>query len=49
MWDVQDMRCSGCGMFEMQDVLDVTFLECKMLWVRDVLDARSSGCGMFKI
>ena len=44
MWDVQDVGCAGCGMFEMWDVLDVGCSGCGMFGMWDVWDL---GCGMF--
>ena len=46
MWDVQDVRCSGCDIFRMWDVWDVEYSGCGMfgMWyVRDV------GCGMWDL
>ena len=31
MWDVGDMGCSECGMFEVWDVGDVGYSRCGML------------------
>ena len=47
MWDVWDVRCSGCGMFGMWDVQDVGCLGCGMFGVWDVGDVGCSECGMF--
>ena len=41
MWDVGDVGCSGCGMFEMWDARDVGCSGCEM-WDVGCLP----GCGM---
>ena len=33
MWDVEDVRCFGCGMFGVWDVGDVGSLGCGMFWM----------------
>ena len=33
MWDVEDVRCFGCGMFGVLDVGDVGSLGCGMFWM----------------
>ena len=47
MWDVRDVGCSGCGMFEMWDVGDVGCSGCGMFGMWDVRDVGCWGCGMF--
>ena len=36
IWDVRDVRCSGCGMFRMWDVRDVGCSGCGMFGMWDV-------------
>ena len=40
MWDVRDVRCSGCGIFGMWDVRDVGYSGCGMFGIWDVRDVR---------
>ena len=47
MWDVEDLKCWGCGMFGMWDVLDVGCWGCKMLGMWNVRNLGCLGCGMF--
>ena len=46
MYDVQDVGCLGCGMFEMWDVQDVGCSGCRMFRMWDVWN---SGCGMWDV
>ena len=46
MWDVQDVLCSRCGMFEMWDVRNVGCSGYEMFGMWDVQDVGCSGCGM---
>ena len=41
LWDVRDVKCSRCGMFEMWDVRDAGCSGCGMFGMWDV------GCGVF--
>ena len=41
MWDIRDMGCLGCGIFEMWDVWDIGCLWCVMFGMWDV---RNVGC-----
>ena len=44
MWDVEDVRCWGCGMFGMWDAWDVERSVCGMFGMCDV--GCLPGCGM---
>ena len=49
MWDVQNVRCWGCRMFRMWNVLDVGCLGYQGCWVFRMWGAggvRCSGCGI---
>ena len=51
MWNVQDVGCSGCGMFGMFTMRDVGYVGCwrwGMFGMWNVRDAGCSGCGMFR-
>ena len=47
MWDVRDVRCSGCAMLGMWHVRDVGCSGGGMFGMWDVRDVGCSGCGMF--
>ena len=47
MWDVQEVGCSGCGMFGRWDVGDVGCSGGGMFGMWDVREVGCSGCGMF--
>ena len=47
MWNVGDVRYSGCGMFEMRNVRGVRCSRCGMFGMWDVWDVECWGCGMF--
>ena len=47
MWDVRDVRCSGCAMLGMWNVRDVGCSGGGMFGMWDVRDVGCSGCGMF--
>ena len=54
MWDLQDVRFSGCGMFLMRDVWDVDVRNlgssgCEMFGMWDSRDVECSGCGMWDV
>ena len=36
MWDVEDVRCWGCGMFRIWDVWNMGCSRCEILWTWDV-------------
>lgn len=54
MWDVegrnvQDVRCSRCGIFGMWNVRDVECFGCRIFGMWNVHDVGYFGCGMWNV
>ena len=49
MWDIWDVRCSGCGMLGMRNVGDAKCWGCGSLGMWYVGDVGCLGCGMWDV